>query len=205
VHPTPPHRGGSRRESVALFGEGDAFCQHFEPAWQQRPVTEGSRQRLRESRLWVSEGMTMVITFHHSGDRTFKGYCLRSGTAPLRWAFPQVVSYPRFVELRQEARLPLCSYLQPRQGRSQGGAFIASTLLAVCPPKRAARPQGFAGLARWGRSSRGWWYGFKLPLLLNEVGDLLACHLTAAKAEDRVPVPALGARRSCSQIVDHRI
>jgi hypothetical protein len=72
VHPTPPHRGGSRRESVALFGEGDAFCQQVAPQWQRRLLETGERRRGRESRLCGSEVMTLVIHFHQSGDRTFK-------------------------------------------------------------------------------------------------------------------------------------
>ena len=112
----------------------------------------------------------------------------------MRWAFPRLVSYNRFVELMQEALLPLCAYLQTRKGHSQGVAFIDSTLLAVCHPKRANRHQVFAGLARWGRSSLGWCYGFKLPLLINDGGELVACRLTAANVDDRVPARALLAR-----------
>jgi hypothetical protein len=138
--------------------------------------------------------MTIVITFHQSGYRTFKGYFLRYVTPHLRGAFPQLVSYSRFVELRSEALVPLCAYLQTRKGQSPGVAFIDSTLLAVCHPKRSARHKVFAGLARWGRSSMGWCYGFKLPLLINEVGELLACRLTAANVDARSPVPALVAR-----------
>ena len=82
-------------------------------------------------------------------------YSLRYVTPPLRWAFPQVVSYPRFVELRAEALLPLCAYFHPRQGRSEGVAFIDSPLLSVCHPQRSGRHTGFAGLARWGRNSLG--------------------------------------------------
>jgi hypothetical protein len=93
-----------------------------------------------------------------------------------------------------EALVPLCAYLQTRKGQSPGVAFIDSTLLAVCHPKRSARHKVFAGLARWGRSSMGWCYGFKLPLLINEVGELLACRLTAANVDARSPVPALVAR-----------
>jgi hypothetical protein len=104
------------------------------------------------------------------------------------------VSYSRFVEMRQEALVPLCAYLQTRKGQSQGVAFIDSTLLAVCHPKRSSRHKVFAGLARWGRSAMGWRYGFKLHLLINDVGELLACRLTAANVDDRKPVPALLAR-----------
>jgi hypothetical protein len=181
-------------EIVALFCDVDDFCQQFVPPWQQRLLASGDRQRLRESRLCVSEVMTIVITFHQSGYRTFKGYFLRYVTPHLRGAFPQLVSYSRFVELMSEALVPLCAYLQTRKGQSQGVAFIDSTLLAVCHPKRSARHKVFAGLARWGRSSMGWCYGFKLPLLINDVGELLACRLTAANVDDRSPVPALVAR-----------
>lgn len=87
--------------------------------------------------------------------------------------------------------MPLCAYLQTRQAKSQGIAFIDSTLLAVCHPKRSARHKVFAGLAQWGRSALGWCYGFKLHLLINDLGELLAWHVTAANVDDRAPVPRL--------------
>ncbi len=104
------------------------------------------------------------------------------------------MSYPRFVELMPQALVPLCAYLPPRKERSEGVAFIDATLLSLCPPKRSGRHKVFAGLARWGRHSLGWWYGFKLHLLINEVGALLACRLTVANVDDRIPVPALVAK-----------
>jgi len=87
--------------------------------------------------------------------------------------------------------VPLCAYLQTRKDHSQGVAFIDSTLLAVCHPKRASRHKVFAGRARWGRSSLGWCYGFKLHLLINDVGEFLACRLIIANVDDRKPVPQL--------------
>ncbi len=93
-----------------------------------------------------------------------------------------------------EALIPLCAYFQTRKGRSEGVAFIDSTLLSVCHPKRSGRHTVFAGLAHWGRNSLGWRYGFKLHLLINDVGELLACRLTVANVDDRVPVPALVAK-----------
>lgn len=181
-------------EIVALFCDIDDFCVQFEPLWQHHLVSEGSRQRWRETRLCLSEVMTIVVSFHQSGYRTFKDYFLRYVTPHLRWAFPQVVSYSRFVELMAEALVPLCAYFQTRKGRSEGVAFIDSTLLAVCHPKRSGRHKVFAGLARWGRNSLGWCYGFKLHLVINDVGDLLACRLTVANVDDRVPVPTLVAK-----------
>src|SRR5215510_6207033 len=181
-------------EIVALFCDIDDFCQQFAPAWQQRLVTAGNRQRRRESRLGLSEVMTIVVSFHQSGYRTFTDYFLRYVAPYLRWAFPRLVSYNRFVELMADALIPLCAYLQTRTGRSHWVAFIDSTLLAVCHPKRSARHKVFAGFARWGRNSLGWCYGFKLHLVINDVGELLACRLTVANVDDRVPVPALVAK-----------
>lgn len=181
-------------EIVALCCDVDDFCLQFEPLWQQHVVSEGRRPRWREQRLCLSEVMTIVVSFHQSGYRTFKDYFLRYVTPPLRWAFPQLVSYTRFVELMPEASVPLCAYLQTRKGRSEGVAFIDSTLLAVCHPKRSGRHRVFAGLARWGRNSLGWCYGFKLHLVINDIGELLACRSTVANVDDRVPVPALVAK-----------
>ena len=73
-------------------------------------------------------------------------------------------------------------------------AFIDSTLLAVCHPKRSGRHKVFAGLAHCGCSSLGWGYGFKLHLLINDIGELLACRLTVATVDDRVSVLALVAK-----------
>lgn len=179
---------------VALFCDIDDFCVQFVPLWQQHLINRGSRQRQRKQRLCLSEVMTIVVSFHQSGYRTFKDYYLRYVTPHLRWAFPQLVSYPRFVELMPQTLVPLCAYLQTRKGRSEGVAFIDSTLLSVCHPKRSGRHKVFAGLARWGRNSLGWCYGFKLHLLINDVGELLACRLTVANVDDRVPVPALVAK-----------
>jgi hypothetical protein len=144
--------------------------------------------------MCLSEVMTIVVSFHQSGYRTFKDYFLRYVQPPLRGAFPQLVSYSRCVELMAHALVPLGAYCQTRKGRSEGVAFIDSTLLSVCHPKRSGRHKVFAGLARWGRNSLGWGYGFKLHLVINDVGDLLACRLTVANVDDRVPVPALVAK-----------
>ena len=37
----------------------------------------------------------------------------------------------------------------------------------------------------------GWCYGFKLHLVINDVGELLACRLTVANVDDRVPVTGI--------------
>jgi hypothetical protein len=176
---------------VALFCDIDDFCLHFEPHWRPHLLAPGASRRQRETTLVLSEVMTIEVAFHQSGYRPFKDFYRRYVTPHLRWAFPRLVSYNRFVELRQQALIPLCAYLQTRKGHSQGIAFIDSTFLAVCHPQRSAGHRVFAGLAGWGKNALGWCYGFKLHLLINDLGEVLACYLTPANVDDRRPVPRL--------------
>jgi hypothetical protein len=105
--------------------------------------------------------------------------------------FPQLVSYTRFVELMPQALIPLCGYLRTRKGRCTGIAFIDSTALAVCHNRRLATHKVFKGWAARGKTSMGWFYGFKLHLIVNDEGELLAFQLTPGHVDDRRPVPRL--------------
>ena len=49
----------------------------------------------------------------------------------------------------------------------------------------------FAGLAEMGKTTKGWFYGFKLHLVINHKGELCACRITAGNVDDREPVPTL--------------
>ena len=44
-------------------------------------------------------------------------------------------------------------------------------------------------MAQRGKTSVGWFFGFKLRLVVNDRGELLACRLTRGNADDRTPVP----------------
>ena len=62
----------------------------------------------------------------------------------------------------------------------------------MCHPKRARSHKLFKKEeAKRGKNSVGWFYGFKLPLIINDEGGLLAVKLTLADVNDRVPVPEM--------------
>ena len=107
----------------------------------------------------------------------------------LRSEFPNLVSYNRFVELMPTVFLPLCVYLHSRLVACRGLAFIDSTPVPVCHNKRIPRHKVFAGLAARGKTSMGWFYGFKLHLIVDDKGDLLSFYLTPGNVDDRKPVP----------------
>jgi hypothetical protein len=73
-------------------------------------------------------------------------------------------------------------------------AFVDSTPLAVCPNRRVHAQSVFAGWATRGKTSRGWCYGFKRHLIVNDEGAHLAFCLTPGHVDDRKPVPTLPQR-----------
>lgn len=89
------------------------------------------------------------------------------------------------------ALMPMCIYLHTRRGENTGIAFIDATSLVVCHNRRIHSHKVFQQVARRGKTSMGWFYGFKLHLVVNDRGELLAFRITPGNVDDREPVPEL--------------
>ena len=135
--------------------------------------------------------MTILIHFHQSHGRDFKASYRQHVREQLSREFPALVSYTRFVELIPSALPAMCLYLRVRFGQGTGIAFVDSTPLPVCHNQRIGRHRVFAEMATRGKSSLGWFYGFKLHQIVNDQGELLAVQLTPANTDDRKPVPQM--------------
>ena len=183
---------------ISLFCEIDDFFLAFEKyiAAHQLPRTHPLEKRGRPRRLHTSEVMTLLVNFHQSQYRTFKDYYLKHVCLYLRWAFPKLVSYNRFVALMSEALFPLSVYLYTRLGTCDGISLIDSTRLRVCDNRRISKHRVFTEEAERGRNSLGWFYRFKLHLIINTRGELLSVELTPANTDDRRPVVKLTQRIS---------
>ena len=177
-----------------LYCSVDAFWHWFEPVWERELLRSGRRQRRRATRLHPAEILTILILFQQSGYRTFKGFYIQHVQLALRQEFPHTVSYSRFVELMPRFLVPLAIYLHMQRGPCTGVSFIDSTSLAVCHPARIQQHRVFRVDARRGKTSVGWFYGFKLHLVVNDRGELLAFCLTPANTDDRRPVSQLARR-----------
>ncbi|MDE9558043.1 IS982 family transposase [Xenorhabdus bovienii] len=169
----------------------DDFCQKFIPLWHQQLIENGLRKRHREASLSLSEVMMILILFHMSHYRDFKTFYNKHVKQYLIDDFPGLVSYTRMLTLKKRALIPLCAFLSSRKVSTQGIAFIDSTKIAVCHNLRIPRHRVFEGMAQRGKTSTGWFYGFKLHLVINDCGELLAVKLTAGNKDDRQPVKAL--------------
>jgi hypothetical protein len=177
---------------VELFCDVDDFCQEFMPIYEKHLLESGMKKRRRARSLAVSEVMTILIHFHQSHYRNFKAYYCQHVQEYLGGEFPGLVSYQRFVEFMPSVLIPLCAYLQIRCfGTCTGISFIDSTPLVVCHNLRIKQHKVFTGLAQRGKSSTGWFFGFKLHLVFNDRGELLNLALTPGNVDDRKPVPKL--------------
>jgi hypothetical protein len=175
---------------LELFCDVDDFMLSFASQLKASQLAAG-KQRERAGQLCPSEVMTILIHFHQSHYRTFKAYYIEHVQAHLSSEFPHLVSYQRFVALIPGMLVPMLAYLQSRYGACTGISFIDSTSLQVCDPKRIGEHRVFAGDASRGKTSMGWFFGFKLHLAVNDRGELLACCLTPGNVDDRTPVPEL--------------
>lgn len=176
---------------LQLFCEIDDFWQAFKPMWESQQLSSGEQQRRRATQLTMSEIMTIMVLFHQSNYRTFKHFYQDYVCQHLSGAFPNLVSYNPFVELQARCVVPLAAYLQSCGGRSRGIAFIDATSLVVCHNRRIHSHRVFEGIAQRGKTSTGWFYGFKVHLIINDQGDIVAFAITPANVDDRKPVPRL--------------
>ena len=174
-----------------LFCDIDDFCRLFLPAWHRQLLTEGTRQRQRASRLTLGEILTILIEFHQSQYRNFKAYYLLHLSRHCRGEFPNLLSYSRFVAPIPTALMPMCIDSHTRRGEDTGIAFIDATSRVVCHNRRIPSHPVFRKVARRGKTSMGWFDGFKLHLVVNERGELLAFRITPGNVDDRAPMPEL--------------
>lgn len=171
-----------------LFCHIDDFCQIFEPQWQKTLISNGFARPGRARSLCLSEIMTILVAAHQQQYRNFKAfYCLHV-CQYWRDAFPGLVSYNRFIEWIPSVLLPLCVYLKHCFGQCTGISFVDSTALKVCHNRRIKRHRVFQQLAKRGKTSVDWFFGFKLHLVVNERGELLNCMITPGNTDDRKPV-----------------
>ena len=168
---------------IALFCSIDDFWKTFKNEWEKHLIGNGKPKRGPKCRLSISEMLTIIILFHQSNYRTFKHF-YHFVSIHMRKEFPDLLSYSRFVSLMKDLFVPLFAYLLHMNGSVTGIAFVDSTSIQVCKRKRAKRNKVFRGFAKVGKTSIGWFYGFKLHLIINEHGEILSFLLTPGNVSD---------------------
>ena len=173
-----------------LYCMVDDFCKYFDTLMEKYTFKNTAKRSYhRDTTMSKAEIMLIVILFHDSGYRCLKHFYLEKVCKHLRHLFPKVVSYNRFVELEREVAIPLALFIKRvLLGKCTGISFIDSTPLRVCRNQRIYIHRTFKGIAQRGKSSTGWFFGFKLHLICNEKGELLNFMITPGDVDDRKPL-----------------
>jgi hypothetical protein len=159
--------------------------------------------------------MTILILFQQSHSRTFKASYTEYVHRHLRSEFPTLVSYGRFASVDAHGAgapgAPICT---PNWVSVAASASSTPLPLPSATTPVFTRNRVFDGRAARGKTSVGWFYGFKLHLVVNDQGQILAFCLTPGNVDDRHPVPKLatgfvgklkGSKGSLSQPLAHQL
>lgn len=130
---------------------------------------DGRKHRRRKGLMSDAEIMTILICFHFNTFRNFKHYYLFYVQKHMRHLIPEQLSYNRFVEVESKVSVQMMLFLQLFCfGECTGISFVDSTCVPVCHNKRIRNNKVFKDYAEIGKSTMGWYYGFKLHLICNE-------------------------------------
>lgn len=176
---------------VEIFYFVDEFCKEFDNVILGHRLSEsnGKNRRNKSFKLNDAEVITIMIAFHLGGYRNIKHYYINHVQKYLHGYFPETVSYNRFVELQQKALLPMTLFLKTmRLGQSTGISFVDSTSVSVCKNKRIFNHKVFKDIAQRGKSTMGYFFGFKLHIVINDKGEIIEFVITPGNVDDRQPL-----------------
>lgn len=140
----------------------------------------------RKSKLTDSEIITILVLYHESGYKSFKDFYKRFVLKALKSYFPNLVSYDWFLTLMQGVLMQVMGliHLLCMDANRNGVYYVDASKLPVCHNLRAKRNKVFEGIARSGKTSMGWFFGLKLHLVCNEIGELVAFKITTGNVAD---------------------
>lgn len=173
-----------RDDITELFCFVDDFAQTYENIAKEMLLDDGEhRNPTRKPTMSLGEMMTIILLFHRSPCRNFKSFYTR-------WLklydkeFPARVAYERFVALEPRIMHPFLALSSVIMTKATGISYVDSSALAVCHAKRMSRNKVFKGVAKIGRSTMGWFFGFKLHLVMDDRGNLISFTITPGNAGD---------------------
>jgi hypothetical protein len=181
-----------KKDITELFCFIDDFCKDLEQEAKKYSLEHNYKIKkpTRTPILSESEIITIMLIYHCSEVKNFKAFYTKY-IQYYRNEFPNLPSYERFVILQQRVLPIICIlFLCIRQNNSDIN-YIDSTPIKVCHNKRIFNHKVFKGIAERGKSSMGWFYGFKLHLIIDEKCNIGNAILTKGNCDDRIPVEKL--------------
>lgn len=181
----------SKDKITEIFCVIDDFCKEMIQILDDNGIQADNsvKKRKRKCKLSESEVISIMVFFHLKGFRCLKHFYIHYVQKHMKSEFPETVSYNRFVELQSKSVLPMVVFLQTCcLGKCSGISFLDSTVLKVCHYKREQQNKVFKGIATKGRGTMGWFFGFKLHIIINERGEMIDFLITQGNVDDRQPL-----------------
>lgn len=168
-----------------LFCLIDDFCIQFKPIYFEALKESGVRQRSRQALLELSEVIFLAVWSHLSGFKTFKQFIVFIQLYH-RKAFKYLPCYARINALVNQYAEAIIAFFEAirRKVKKDHIHFMDSTPLRVCKNMRISRHRTFQEKASRGKSSTGWFYGFKLHLMVNRACEIVSALVTTGKRAD---------------------
>lgn len=165
----------SESKVTEIYCMADDFCKEFALQQEKYMVEDQSHKyRNKPNRMNDAEIIVILILFHSCDFRCFKHYYKEYVCKHLAHLFPRLVSYNHFVELEKKILLPLTVFIKiVLLGTCMGISFVDSTSLRVCRNQRILIHKNFNGLTEHEKCSMGWFFGFKLYLIIKDKGEIL--------------------------------
>ena len=181
-----------KKDITILFCFVDDFSQAVDKAMEQRLLEQNIRKPTRTCSMSMSEILTITLLYYQSPCKNFE-YFYKSYLQLYKKDFPNLLSYNRFIEVKSRSLTYLTLLLNFLCSLSSktGIAYIDATALAVCGNKRIKAHKLFKEIAQRSKTTKGWFFGLKLHLLINEKSEIIGFEFTQGNVDDRVPVPHL--------------
>ena len=97
----------------------------------------------------------------------------------------QIVSYCQFIKLIGPYLPLLVLLLNSIFDKCDGLSFVDSSSIEVCKRYRISMHKVFAGIAARGKTTKGWFYGLKLHLIINRSGGIVKASFSPGNKDDR--------------------
>jgi hypothetical protein len=177
------------KDILELYCLVDDFCKEY----SKYLLAQQHRKPTRICKISVSVIITIILLYQRSNYRDFKNFYINHYVIFCK-EFAVMPCYSRFVELMKRTEPyfeMLLQWLCLQVYNSTEIAYIDATSISVCTNKRTSTHQVFRGIAKIGKTTKGWFYGLKLHIIINEKGELMNFIFSSGNVDDRAVVPDL--------------
>jgi hypothetical protein len=148
---------------------------------------EGKKKVGRKSVLTESDFITLAVIRQNYGIKTIKQF-YDFVKDRMQSEFPQIPSYQQFNSGMINAFPYVCSIVwilsKINKNRTTNYHIVDSTPLPVCNNQRRFAAKIFRGAASSGKNLDGWFWGFKLHLIINDNMQIESIRITGGSTSD---------------------